>query len=72
MKRVVIVLLICLVVLPLVLYAQPDVMRPLNEGGPAPGNPNDPAVPIDGGLLYLLIGGIVLGVKKLMDMRKGR
>jgi hypothetical protein len=59
MKRVVFVLLICLVMFPLVLMAQP-------------GNPEDPPIPIDGGLLYLLLGGIVLGVKKLMDMRKGK
>ncbi|MCC5927626.1 MAG: hypothetical protein JJU28_00120 [Cyclobacteriaceae bacterium] len=58
MKKVFFVLLICLVV-PYVLMAQPFP-------------PDPPPIPIDGGLLYLLLGGIVLGVKKLMDMRKGK
>ena len=35
--------------------------------GPPPPPPPPPGLPIDGGLLFLLIAGIVYGVKKLKN-----
>lgn len=38
------------------------------QGPPDPGGPPD--VPLDGGLLWLLIAGAGYGVKKIYDQRK--
>lgn len=31
--------------------------------------PKEP-IPIDGGLIYLILGGLAIGIKKIMDHRK--
>ena len=48
--------LLLLLLFPLIMIAQ---------GPPPP--PTPPGLPIDGGLLFLLIAGIVYGVKKLKN-----
>jgi hypothetical protein len=47
-----------LLLFPLVMIAQ-------NTGLPGP--PPPPGLPIDGGLLFLLIAGVAYGVKKIKD-----
>jgi hypothetical protein len=47
------------------LYAQPDP-------GADPGNPVGGAVPVDGGLAFLLAAGAGYGVKKAYDYKKSR
>jgi hypothetical protein len=49
--------LLLLLLFPLIMIAQ----------GPPPPPPSPPGLPIDGGLLFLLIAGIVYGVKKLKN-----
>ncbi|MDB9927799.1 hypothetical protein OAD34_04405 [Flavobacteriaceae bacterium] len=49
--------LLLLLLFPLIMIAQ----------GPPPPPPPPPGLPIDGGLLFLLIAGIVYGVKKLKN-----
>ena len=51
--------LLLLLLFPLIMIAQGTVL-------PGPGPP-PPGLPIDGGLLFLLIAGIVYGVKKLKN-----
>jgi hypothetical protein len=50
--------LLLLLLFPLIMIAQ---------GPPPPPPPPPPGLPIDGGLLFLLIAGIVYGVKKLKN-----
>jgi len=38
-----------------------------NTGLPGPPPPPPPGLPIDGGLLFLLIAGVAYGVKKIKD-----
>ena len=53
--------LLLLLLFPLIMIAQ-------GTGLPGPGPPPPPpGLPIDGGLLFLLIAGIVYGVKKLKN-----
>lgn len=55
--------LLLLLLFPLIMIAQ-------GTGLPGPGPPpppTPPGLPIDGGLLFLLIAGIVYGVKKLKN-----
>ena len=53
--------LFLLLLFPLIMIAQ-------GTGLPGPGPPPPPpGLPIDGGLLFLLIAGIVYGVKKLKN-----
>ena len=49
--------LLLLLLFPLIMIAQ----------GPPPPPPPPPGLPIDSGLLFLLIAGIVYGVKKLKN-----
>ena len=49
--------LLLLLLFPLIMIAQ----------GPPPPPPPPPGLPIDGGLLFLLMAGIVYGVKKLKN-----
>ena len=50
--------LLLLLLFPLIMIAQ---------GPPPPPPPPPPGLPIDGGLLFLLIAGIAYGVKKLKN-----
>jgi hypothetical protein len=54
------VLFIFLTVFSLTVFAQ---------GPPPPGGPTDPdpSLPFDGGILSVILGGIVIGVKKLIS-----
>jgi len=63
MKNILIISTITLVTLLLVLTQTTDLLA-------QPGLPGDPSqAPIDGGLLWLLIGGGAYGVKKLRDSK---
>ena len=49
-----------LLLFPLIMIAQ-------DTGLPGPPPPPPPGLPIDGGLLFLLIAGVAYGVKKIKD-----
>ncbi len=70
MKKVIQILVLLIIVLvPVILTAQP---HPYNEaiGGGTGGNPTGGAAPIGGGLLILLSLAIGYGTRKIYNMRK--
>ena len=69
MKKVIQILVLLIVVLvPVILTAQPHPYDPSIGGGT--GNPTGGAAPIGGGLLILLSLAIGYGTKKIYDARK--
>lgn len=56
-----------LLILALVLVATITFAQGGPPPQPGPGPPSPPAVPIDGGILALLAGGIAYGAKKLYN-----
>ena len=48
-----------------IVIAQPGTMD-----APLPPGELPDKIPIDGGLIYLILGGLAIGIKKLVDKRK--
>lgn len=61
-KGLLLMLIFALVLVTTAVFAQGGPPPPPPPGGPAPG-----AIPIDGGVLALLAGGIAYGAKKLYN-----
>lgn len=59
-------------VIALVLAFSEAVLAQPTSGGPQPGDPTiDPtAIPLDGGVSFLLAGGVAYGIKHLRNRRK--
>lgn len=53
--------LVVFILIPSVMYAPPI---PPNPGS------STPVTPINGGIIFLLIAGLALGIKKVLDLRK--
>ena len=58
------IVVICLLLLPVMLFAQPGVP---GGGGPPCGPPFGPPCPIDGGVSLLIAAGLAFGGKKAYD-----
>lgn len=59
-----------LLVLALVLAFGGVVLAQPTTGGPEPGTVDPTAIPLDGGVSFLLAGGVAYGLKHLRNRRK--